>query len=454
MSILLAAQLAHRRSPLSARRAAAFACALLAVPALVRAQSTYNGSLYSRYGVGELYANASPQALALGGGGTALTSLSYVGFANPAVLANQFLTRVTAGGTLQAIEIRDAFDDRSQRTEGSIGAVEFSFPLRNRRLGVGLQFAPYSRVSYGVRTPGETRIPAPSGLGQDTVRYRVGFEGSGGLQRLGGALGAAVTKKLYVGASAGVVFGVLENGRRTTFQDRDGDVDARYSELNVTASTRLVGFAATVGGLARFDSLGGSDRHLHIGASFTVPTTLSGRRTRTLGESLDRDTLAASAKGEVKLPLGAQVGAAFYASPRVLLVADALYEPWAQYENTIGEAPLDERLSDRVRISGGLEFRPAGAEPFASYARRISYRVGAYVDRGYARPTLSADDLTTVAVTGGFSLPSLFAGTRADLNFEVGQRGRTEGLLVRDRFLRLGLALSIGERWFERSRLR
>ena len=419
------------------------------------AQATYNGSLYSRYGLGDLASPATPQGFALGGGGTALTSLTYAGFDNPAGLANQVLTRITFDGTLLGTELRDADARVGQRSEIQLGAVGITFPLVRQKVGVGLRYAPYTRVSYAARRS-EERYDLPEG--PDTVRYTVGFEGSGGLQLLDAGAGVAVGRHLTLGATAGLLFGVLDEGRRTSY------TNATFAEVNFANSTRLAGFAASVGALARFDSLGGRGRALHVGARLGLPVTLHGRRTRLLGDPNDLavDTLSFSDRGTVEVPLSAAAGLAYYAGPRWTLVADGRYEPWADFESTFpfeGFAPAGaSRFANRSRVSGGVEFLPAGDRFFTSFWERVTYRLGGYYDTGYVtQPTAtgaSGDRLAALAVTGGLSLPALLPGSRLDLGLEVGQRGEAVGALVRDRFLKFNVALTLGERWFDRPRFR
>ncbi len=318
-------------------RPAALLPLMLLAAGAAHAQGTYNGSLYSRFGLGERIPSASSQAAAMGGGGTALTSLSYAQVANPASLGNQVLTRVTMGAYVQGLSMKDASDASANRSEGLFGGVEFAFPLVRQKLGVGLRFTPDTRLAYGVRQTGRLLLPG-NPTGDDTLRYRVRTEGSGGLNHLDLGVGRAFGKRLLVGASAGALFGVLDDGRRTTFVNAAGANLSNYDEQNVVTSTRLAGFSATAGVLARFDSLGGSGRGLHLGATVTLPTRLSGRRTLTLGESLDRDTLTTSQRGTVHVPLGASIGAAYYANPKLTLIADARYEPWSSFKSDFGFA--------------------------------------------------------------------------------------------------------------------
>jgi len=82
--------------------------------------------------------------------------------------------------------------------------------------------------------------------------------------------------------------------------------------------------------------------------------------------------------------------------------------------------------------------------------QRSSYRIGGYAENGLYAP--AGEDVTTLALTGGVSVPNRLTGARFDLGLEVGTRGSAEGVLVRDTFFKGTLTLNFGERWFVRRR--
>jgi hypothetical protein len=407
------------------------------------AQSTGDGSIYSGFGIGELTQFGTSQNRAMGGGGYGLRSLNYANFANPAALSNQVLTRLAAGFDFQGVGITDADDNVSRLNQGSLAAVQLSFPLLEQRLGLGFGIEPVSRVSYRVRREGMITEP-------DSVLYGVDSEGRGGLQRIAGGIGYAITPGISVGAQIGYTFGILETGRRTFF------LGGLHQDIEVMNQTRVGGISTRFG--AQFASQGprGGDR-VSGGVAFTLPTTLSGDRVRTLGLSLDRDTLGTLVEGEIRLPWAIDAGVAYRLDTRWLFIADASYAPWSDFESTFAfngyESEAAHTMRDRMRISLGSEFTPGGSDPLTTYFRRSSYRLGAYMDRSYVDPT-AAFELTTYAVTAGISLPTFLSGTRLDVNGEVGTRGTTDHGLVRDVFYRVSASVNIGERWFERRRLR
>ncbi len=425
------------------------AAALLLVPMTVQAQSAdaFNGSLYSRFGMGELLTLGSNRAVGMGGGGYALSSAEYTSFANPAALSNQVLARIGFGGYYQGIEITDADDEQTLLSDGLIGPIHLTIPLYARKLGLGLQYAPYSRVSYQVQQPGEL-IDA---VGGDTTAFSTAYRGSGGLQRLELGIGYAPNENLRVGATFGVLFGIIERSLRTR------SIDESFVTVTQNSSTRQTGVMASLGMQYTLPDLGAEGNRLTAGLVVSPGIVLDAERVATLGESLDRDTLATSQDGKTRLPWTIAGGLSYSVGDRWTLTTDARYEPWTEFESDFDWPGFDadgaSRFQDRVRVSGGFEYLPAGNRPFEPYWRRVAYRLGGSFDKGYVDP-ITSEGIETLALTGGFSLPTLLTGTQVDLNLEAGTRGSASGDLVRDRYYRVGLNINIGERWFQRQKLR
>lgn len=426
---------------------------LLAIP--TQAQNSGDGTVYSRFGVGELETFGSPQVEALGGRGIAHHSYNYVNFLNPASFSDQLLTRVAAGAQFQALrEESGASTGNSQLYSGSLSAVQFSLPLYTQKLGLAFGFVPYARTNYLARRS-DALIPSSA----DTLRYDVDYEGRGGLQQIVGGGGYRISDNFSVGASVHFVFGIIEDARRTQFEDPG------IAETNLTTASRLFGVTGTLGAVFSQTELLGSEDRFDLGVAFTLPTSLSGTQVRTI-EGLSRttrDTLALGADGQqeadvsVDVPLTARAGISYQPDARWLVLLDGEYEPWSgfDWDATASDDRFlgEDNYSDRYRVSGGVEFLPAGNDLVASFLARTAYRLGAYHEQGYVSPD---EDITlsTTALTGGFSLPTLVSGTRIDLNMEVGTRGTTDEQLVRDVFYKVSLNLNIGERWFRKRRFR
>lgn len=406
------------------------------------------GSIYSRFGIGQLESFASSQSEALGGGGAALWTYNYPTFDNPASLSRQVVVRAVGGFRMQRLTIEDAAGSSSTINSGSLGAVQFGLPILQDRFGLGFSFTPYSRVNYQVQTRGEL-ITDP--LQQDTTAYRISYEGAGGLQELSAGAGYRVTDALSLGLSADMIFGIIEDGRRTIFES------SAFTETNLTTSTQTRGLTATGGALYTLSNVFREQDDLNVGLSIRLPTKLDADRSRTLGESLDRDTLAADLSGDIDLPWSLRSGLSYRTDNRWTATVNARYEPWSQFDSDFGFPGFDpdgaSQMNDRLRLSGGLEVVPAGDDQLAPYVQRVAYRLGGYYDQAYVAPS---DDLSlrTIAVTGGLGLPTAFPGTHLDINFQVGTRGSAEDDFVRDLFVGFSATLNMGERWFRKRKLR
>jgi hypothetical protein len=136
-----------------------------------------------------------------------------------------------------------------------------------------------------------------------------------------------------------------------------------------------------------------------------------------------------------------------------MFAIDARFEPWSTFDSDFAfhgynSTPGENVLTDRLRIGGGIELIPSPLDRDAPLLARTAYRFGGYFDQGYVAPRQHS--LSTIALTGGISLPTIRPGTYFDLGVELGTRGTTQEGLVRDLFIKGTATLNFGERWFVR----
>jgi len=409
----------------------------------VHAQSLSDGSIYSRFGLGERASFQSSQSQAMGGGGTALGSFRYGNLANPAGLSDQYFTRVNGGMIMERLTASETGQQDALYNSGQFNAVHITFPIRARKTGLGFGFSPFSNVNYRVD---ETSLletdPEDGTLTPQTTSYK----GNGGLQLVSAAVGQTLTPKLSVGLSARFVFGILEESQRTVFNN------TRFDDTSVVRSTRLKGFSPVIGIRYNNTDFPGIGRPLAFGLAVTLPSTLSGERALVLNSGTRSDTLETAVSGDIDIPLQFAAGLSFQPSIQWTVVADVQYEGWSSLSSDFslpGITPTNDGLQDRVRMSTGIEFWPGARRPFGPYLVRMAYRMGVYADESYVSPDPS-ERIRTIGITGGLSVPTAIPGTTIDLNLDVGRRGTTTNGLVKDRFIRFGININFGERWFDR----
>lgn len=420
-------------------------CLFLSIFPQIKAQISSDGSIYSRYGLGELNHFQTSQSQAMGGAGIALGTPTYLSAANPANWSNQVLTRFGANYRLQGNRLSDQNGKTNVLTSGSIDDVQFGFPIKDRKIGVAFAYQPFSRVGYRVEQSGTLA----ASLGQAAENYVVSYEGSGGIQQFDGGLGIALTDNLRIGGSARLYSGVLENTQRTEFSS-----DTYVASAN-SVLTRMFGLAGNFGMLYQKSFGKDNVKAFALGATYTTPAALKMRRNRTLGEGSVVDTLGTLQEGTGKMPSLMTIGAAFRPNEKVLLVADAHLETWSKFESTLslgGYTPKSSTFKDTWRIGAGFEYVPAGRNFRAPYSQRMAYRFGAYTQPSYFSPKTDVQ-LSTVALTAGLSFPTQRLFNSIDLNFELGQRGTTQQSLVKDLFYKATLSLNFGDQWFQRFKI-
>ena len=431
---------------------AALAATALASPAAAQEGGSNDyGSIYSRYGLGERSDFSSSQGAMLGRTGVSVRTGVYNDLNNPALWGDQTVTTFSISGGVTGVRSVDSVTPGASRaTAGDLFGLQFGVPILPGRLGATIGYRPYSRTNYRAATNGSVETgdtPADS-----MISYQTNQEGAGGLQQIGGGLGLRLGEAVQVGVSADVIFGSTEYLERTTF---DG---VGYQEVRRARATQYRGVTATLGLAATARKLARDTDALTVGAALTLPTSLTGERTETLGSSLDRDTLSTLQTGNATLPLVGRAGLSYLSGTGWLATVEGLYEPWSQFTSSLpvpgfdaGAASGVDQLRDRFRVGGGVEVVPAGRARTASLLQRSAYRIGGYAERALYAPTGS--DLHTLALTGGLSLPTRLSGARFDLGVEVGTRGSTDGVLVRDTFVKGSATINFGERWFVRRRL-
>ncbi|HEY5565014.1 MAG TPA: hypothetical protein VIL33_05440, partial [Rhodothermia bacterium] len=213
--------------------------ALATVAPQASAQSRSDGSVYSRYGLGDRHNFHSSQANAMGVLGTGLHGPAYLNTANPAAYADQVFARFTAGIDFLGVRSKDVNDQTSISSGGHIGAVQLGFPLIARKLGFSASISPYTTSGYHAQLSGTLEAEGS----EPPTDFEVNFEGDGGLQEAVVGFGYQVTDKVAVGVSASAIWGIVESGQRTEY--------ARTTEYLLSTeqftSTRMSGFSGSLG---------------------------------------------------------------------------------------------------------------------------------------------------------------------------------------------------------------
>lgn len=390
------------------------------------------GSIYSRYGIGDLRYTLSTRQLGMGGTGVAVRPTGSVNDLNPALLSKIPTVRFTAAALWEGFKTTDGANSVFL-AGATFNGLAIAIPVDSARgIAFGAGLVPYSRVNYNVTGP----------VDQDGFKYTLTQTGEGGVSKAY----AAATVEPFAGMTVAAQFDFYFGSNRYIMKQ---EFATTYAGAEYTRVEHFRGPGATLGLL--YDALGKvfglpEDRGMAVGltvASTAHPNTSTER-------VYDYDAAPSNAPNdtvdggdaEVRIPVSI-TGGLSYTARNFLAAADFRYQDWT---GTTFETTELVTLTKSYRVSAGVEFtRDAG--PGVPAARRLSYAFGAYHDAGYL--DVGGERISESGVTAGFSFP-IFNETRLALAGSFAMRGSTDGLLQEDKIFRISASMDITEFWFQR----
>lgn len=384
------------------------------------------GSIYSRFGVGEIGTLSNGRTAGMGHAGAATFSGASINYLNPASIGNIQRTLFAAGYQYRMYNSEDA-SGTSLIGTGSFNEFGLAFPLSVRHSVVlSLAMVPFSTVGYEQRTV--------QSIGGNTVTQV--YEGRGGLTSGQMSLSYSPMTDLTLGMTGQYLFGSVYKDQSLSFNSSD------FFGGSYNQTLSMSGIAATLGGI-----YSGIDKALGLSEAKTVDLGV----TLFTGSSLDlddeilrnyssnQDTLLPNSS-TVEIPFGMSAGLA-YTRNKVMVAADLHFQNWDNF-TVNGVHPAEFRNS--LRIGAGIEFLPTD-NIAGSFWQKTSFRTG-----GYYRMTnleLNGQSIDEMFVTAGAGLPLSFE-SRINLGIEAGIRGTTSAALIRDTILRFTVSVTASEMMF------
>jgi hypothetical protein len=110
----------------------------------------------------------------------------------------------------------------------------------------------------------------------------------------------------------------------------------------------------------------------------------------------------------------------------------------------------DFQYKDSYKASIGGWYLP-NINDFRNYFQRITYRYGAYYEKGNLY--LNGKNINEAAVTGGVTVPFAGKGNPAssmDFGIEVGKRGTLQNNLINQTFFNVKIGINFADKWFNK----
>ncbi|MBA4405946.1 hypothetical protein C0389_01595 [bacterium] len=397
------------------------------------------GSLYTRYGLGDIHSPFSARRFAMGGLGIALSDKDYLSFINPASLTDLRLTRFESGLNYSGNNSQSILSS-VYHTRVNLSGLMAGFPIdRDNGISFAIGLIPFSDVGYEVLESQYHPL-----VGDHTVTY----SGEGGISKFVMGTSYRLPFNFSLGVTYDYYFGKIKNNSSVTFS-----ADTTFGNVAFAKETNYHGIGMTAGLISGDLSkiFGSGDlKDLRIGLVYSPSLTLS-------KDSVDLSTTSigtiTNSTGSIKtnLPYRLGVGASFNLLNKYTFTLDYLYQPFSQFTNNNLKS---SNMQDYYKMSLGFEFQDSENrnEEFwdnVIWRAGISYEQSQYKINGYGINQYSLYAGVALPIGSGLGLP--IRTNTIELGLQYGRRGTTENNLLQENIFKFNVTLSLGEIWFLRT---
>lgn len=412
----------------------------------LKAQGLGN-SPYSSLGMGEFYGESYSDNTGMGQAGVSTGNGFQINNLNPALWVKNRFTTLDIGLIGQYKNI--ASGNRSQRNAGAnLAYLSLSFAVAPRWV-IGFNLKPYSFVDYEntFYRPVSGSPAAPSG---NPVVAEYITSGKGGINKASITNSVQIGRYLSLGLESSYFFGNVRRSSEVSLPVSGSATDYLVS-LHDRNTYSDIAFRA--GAAVRIPIKKDNKLNLNLGGAYSFSTSLNATKTTSFELTQGSypvvvpDTLENNLTGSMKVPEQYQVGASLEWPFKMILSLDYSHQSWSQYK---GFDDAKSNLNDVNRIHVGLEYLPRFTS--LNYLDLVRYRVG--FSYGKTPYTIDKVDVNDTNVSLGFTFP-MGRGYQNFLSVALvgGQRGNSGSGVVRERYGRVVLGITLLERWFQKQKI-
>ena len=411
--------------------------ALLLVSSTTAFSQTATLSPYSRYGIGDLLFEGYSHQRAMGGISIGLQQASNLNYGNPASYAIDSIVMFELGVMGELMTFANSAT-AVNKTNGYFSYISMGFPLIKNYWYLNVGMIPLSAQGYKNLQINQVVYPGNA---------KFIYEGTGGYNRYYAGTGFRLSKKFTAGFNFCYLYGTSTRTSKaefpaTGFYNTQIQNTTTLSDLLVSGGMQ---YTTTLqkGVLLTLGVSGGPSQKIKAkrdliwlnylnNGSFIVP----------------KDTVYSEKgeKGNLQLPLDAGFGFTISKKNQWLFGADVKMQKWEDFTSY----GINDSLKNSFKVSIGGQWVPDDVS--TRYYNKIIYRIGAHYTSGYLE--LQNEPINDIGVSFGFGIPLRGKPyfSHLDLAFEFGREGTTNNNLIRERYGRVVIGLTIREDWFRKSK--
>ena len=389
------------------------------------------GSLYTRYGIGDIILSQSAREFGMAETGIAFSRSDHLGIINPASWHAIELVRFSSGISFRGYDISDKSSSvfYSQTEFAGLG---IAIPVSNDYgITIAGGLTPYSNVNYDIVVDADDET-----LGKHTFEYT----GEGGLSKA--YLGASyqLPFNLTIGASLDYYNGkrdyysTVEFTEYTDFEDSEYQVSLKSHGLGYSLGLISPDFAKLLE-LNDFSNLRLGLTYSSI-PSLSVDSVQSFQNSQGFAEYNNTNFTS-------DIPARLGLGLSLTWNENYTFLFDFVNQNFSEYSVKDAKSAY---LRDLRRYSLGFEYRHSSGR-FGNTLEQMIWRAGlSYEQSQYQISTKGIDEM---AVYAGFSFP-MGIGNSLDFGLKYGMRGTTDNNLVKENIFSAIITINFGDLWFIR----
>lgn len=410
----------------------------LAIPfrAASQGSSINTFSPYTFSGVGEISTPGTSFIRSMGGAGIAYRSPWMINYMNPAsnsaATPKSFLLNFGMEGSSYYLK---SAEKKSSHNTFNVRDVAIRFPLM-KGLGMGVSVTPFSNVGYRVQS-----VDYPENVDFNQVKNT--YSGEGGISQVKVGVGAMLFKNFSVGVDMVYYLGSINRYFNTVITPNN--TTGPYNPVTASQSENISKIFANFG--LQYDVIANDKSLMTLGATYQLGGSLNSKINRYIpSNDLFQDIVTDTTyRSGYSLPAIVSLGI-YYHREKWSLGADYTFQKWHGINNQDETDKIKYQNTSSFKL--GAQYTPNRRDVRRFY-NRWTYRAGLRYS-GY-NMEFDGHQLTDKAVTIGLGIPVKMSGmSNINLGMEVGSMGTTNYGLIKQRYVKFSIGLSLfGEDyWF------
>ena len=387
-------------------------------------------SPFSRYGYGEFQNSVSGALLSLGGVGYGMRTNRTINPSNPASYTSiDSLTFMMDLGLSGVIDGSKTNAGRNTQFAGNIDYVSFQVPLADWA-AVSFGVNPLTIVGYEYKFTDEQ----PSYNYEDTLKVSQYFYGKGGITQVYLGLSFDICDRVAVGVNGRYLYGNIFQYREVTFPE-----ELLFNPTTYQNALYVNAWQCDFG--IQYHQPIGADDQLVIGGTYSMKLPMK-NTTEIISTTnvTDKDNTLY----DFEYPQTVGAGVSYLWNNRLLIGADVT---WMELSK-VKYYSQENVFTDRFVYALGAEY--VHDLNSKSYVEQMRFRLGANYSNSYAK--VNGSDYNKWAITCGIGFPLPNTKTTLNLHLEYGQQGSVKSVGLVEQYGKIGIGVSLNERWFVKRR--